>query len=121
SSDVCSSGLRERLVRIGDDHLGGQPFGVIVHYSAQPLALGTLLRAARELATGRVICVFGCGGDRDREKRPQMGRIAAELADLAIVTNDNPRSEDPRAIIDAILAGVVGEVEVEPDRARAIA
>src|SRR5437763_11045198 len=99
----------------------GQPFEVVVDYAHKPLALETLLRAVRELATGRVICVFGCGGDRAREKRRQLGRIASELADLAIVTNDNPRSEDPRAIIDAILAGAVGEVEVEPDRARAIA
>src|SRR3954463_2056796 len=98
----------------------GQQFEVIVDYAHKPLALETLLRAVRELAAGRVICVFGCGGDRDREKRPQMGRIASELADLVIVTNDNPRSEDPQAIINAILTGVVGEVEVEPDRARAI-
>ena len=83
--------------------------------------LETLLRTVRELASGRVICVFGCGGDRDREKRPQMGRIASELADVVIVTNDNPRSEDPQAIIDAIVAGAVGAVEVEPDRAVAIA
>jgi UDP-N-acetylmuramoyl-L-alanyl-D-glutamate--2,6-diaminopimelate ligase len=98
----------------------GQAFEVIVDYAHKPLALETLLRAVRELAAGRVICVFGCGGDRDREKRPQMGRIASELADIVIVTNDNPRSEDPQAIIGAILSGVVGEVEVEPDRARAI-
>ncbi len=98
----------------------GQAFEVIVDYAHKPLALETLLRAVREIAPGRVICVFGCGGDRDREKRPQMGRIASELADLVIVTNDNPRSEIPEAIVDAILSGVVGEVEVELDRARAI-
>ena len=98
----------------------GQPFEVIVDYSHKPEALESVLRTARDLATGRVICVFGCGGDRDRGKRPIMGRIASELADLAIVTSDNPRIEDPQAIIDEILAGVEGDVEVEPDRAAAI-
>jgi UDP-N-acetylmuramoyl-L-alanyl-D-glutamate--2,6-diaminopimelate ligase len=99
----------------------GQPFEVIVDYAHKPFALETLLRTVREIASERVICVFGCGGDRDREKRPQMGRIASELADIVIVTNDNPRHEEPQAIIDAIVAGAVSAVEVEPDRARAIA
>ena len=99
----------------------GQPFEVIVDYSHTPDSLENALRAARELATGRVLCVFGCGGDRDRDKRPLMGRIASELTDLAILTTDNPRSEDPAAIIEEALAGVVGEVEVEPDRREAIA
>src|ERR687886_328213 len=98
----------------------GQPFEVIVDYSHTPDSLENALRAARELAAGRVLCVFGCGGDRDREKRPLMGRIAAELADVSILTTDNPRSEDPLAIIDDVLRGA-GELEVEPDRRAAIA
>jgi UDP-N-acetylmuramoyl-L-alanyl-D-glutamate--2,6-diaminopimelate ligase len=98
----------------------GQPFEVIVDYSHKPEALESVLRTARELTSGRLICVFGCGGDRDRGKRPLMGRIASELSDVAIVTSDNPRSEEPQAIIDEILVGVSGEVEVEPDRAAAI-
>jgi UDP-N-acetylmuramoyl-L-alanyl-D-glutamate--2,6-diaminopimelate ligase len=97
----------------------GQPFTVLVDYAHTPDALANVLAAARELG-GRVICIFGAGGDRDREKRPQMGRIAAEYADVAVVTSDNPRSEDPQAIIDEILAGSDGRLEVEPDRRRAI-
>jgi UDP-N-acetylmuramoyl-L-alanyl-D-glutamate--2,6-diaminopimelate ligase len=99
----------------------GQPFEVIVDYSHTPDSLENALRAARELASGRVLCVFGCGGDRDREKRPLMGRIAAELADVPILTTDNPRSEDPLAIIDEVVRGTSGELEVEPDRRAAIA
>jgi UDP-N-acetylmuramoyl-L-alanyl-D-glutamate--2,6-diaminopimelate ligase len=98
----------------------GQPFDVIVDYAHKPEALESVLRTARDLTVGKVICVFGCGGDRDRGKRPIMGRIASELADVAIVTSDNPRTEDPQAIIDEILEGVTGEVEVEPDRTTAI-
>jgi UDP-N-acetylmuramoyl-L-alanyl-D-glutamate--2,6-diaminopimelate ligase len=99
----------------------GQPFSVIVDYAHTPDSLANVLRTARDLATGRLICVFGCGGDRDRGKRPEMGRIAAELSDVPIVTSDNPRSEDPLAIIDEILAGMGPEPEVEPDRRAAIA
>jgi UDP-N-acetylmuramoyl-L-alanyl-D-glutamate--2,6-diaminopimelate ligase len=98
----------------------GQPFRVIVDYSHTPDSLENVLRAARELAAQRVICVFGAGGDRDRGKRAIMGRIASELADVAIVTSDNPRSEEPQAIIDDILVGVTRPVEVEPDRRAAI-
>jgi UDP-N-acetylmuramoyl-L-alanyl-D-glutamate--2,6-diaminopimelate ligase len=99
----------------------GQPFTVIVDYAHKPDALEKVLRAARDLARGRVICVVGAGGDRDRGKRPLMGRIASELADVVIVTSDNPRSEDPLAIIEQIVAGAAGDVDVEPDRAVAIA
>jgi UDP-N-acetylmuramoyl-L-alanyl-D-glutamate--2,6-diaminopimelate ligase len=99
----------------------GQPFAVLVDYAHTPDSLENVLRTARDLAQNRVICVFGCGGDRDRGKRPLMGRIATELADLAIVTSDNPRSEEPEAIIAEILEGAGSEAEVEPDRREAIA
>jgi UDP-N-acetylmuramoyl-L-alanyl-D-glutamate--2,6-diaminopimelate ligase len=99
----------------------GQPFAVLVDYAHTPDSLDNVLRAARELAgEARVICVFGAGGDRDRGKRPLMGEIATRLADLAIVTSDNPRSEDPDAIIDAIEAGMTGTWERESDRRAAI-
>ena len=99
----------------------GQPFSVIVDYAHKPGALENVLRAARDLAGGgRVICVIGAGGDRDRGKRPLMGKLASELADVTIVTSDNPRTEDPQAIVDEILAGVTGDVDVELDRAVAI-
>jgi UDP-N-acetylmuramoyl-L-alanyl-D-glutamate--2,6-diaminopimelate ligase len=100
----------------------GQPFHVIVDYAHKPDALENVLRAARELAgEKRVICVMGAGGNRDRSKRAVMGRLTAELADVAIVTSDNPRTEDPEAIAAEIVSGARGEVEVELDRAAAIA
>jgi UDP-N-acetylmuramoyl-L-alanyl-D-glutamate--2,6-diaminopimelate ligase len=102
---------------------GGQPFSVLVDYAHTPDSLANVLRAAREVSEGSLIVVFGCGGDRDRGKRPLMGRVATELADLAIVTSDNPRSEDPRAIIDEIVPGAreAGRpYELEPDRRAAI-
>ena len=97
----------------------GQPFTVVVDYSHKPDALENVLRTARDLTRSRLIVVFGCGGDRDRAKRPLMGQIATDLADLAIVTSDNPRSEDPEAIIAEVLAGADG-AEVKPDRRAAI-
>ncbi len=103
----------------------GQPFAAIVDYAHTPDSLENALRTARELTENRLIVVFGAGGDRDSGKREQMGRVASELADLMIVTSDNPRSEEPQVIIDAILAGVAGagaaEVEIYVDRAEAIA
>ncbi|HSL95998.1 MAG TPA: UDP-N-acetylmuramoyl-L-alanyl-D-glutamate--2,6-diaminopimelate ligase [Thermoleophilia bacterium] len=102
----------------------GQPFAVLVDYSHTPDSLENALHAARSIAAGRLLVVFGCGGDRDRGKRPLMGGIAARLADRTYVTSDNPRSEDPEAIITEILAGVPqdrrGTTAVEPDRRRAI-
>jgi UDP-N-acetylmuramoyl-L-alanyl-D-glutamate--2,6-diaminopimelate ligase len=98
----------------------GQPFAVLVDYAHTPDSLENVLRTARDLAQNRVICVFGCGGDRDRGKRPLMGRIASDLADVAIVTSDNPRREEPEEIIAEILEGA-GDAEVEPDRREAIA
>jgi UDP-N-acetylmuramoyl-L-alanyl-D-glutamate--2,6-diaminopimelate ligase len=99
----------------------GQPFHVIVDYAHKPDALEKVLRAARELAgENRVIGVVGAGGDRDRGKRALMGRLVSGLADVAIVTSDNPRSEDPEAIAAEIVSGADGAVEVELDRASAI-
>jgi UDP-N-acetylmuramoyl-L-alanyl-D-glutamate--2,6-diaminopimelate ligase len=137
--NVLAATALARLLDVGDDaiargveHLAGvpgrfeavdegQPFAVLVDYAHTPAALANVLGEARALATGRLICVFGCGGDRDREKRPLMGGIATELADAVIVTSDNPRSEEPEAIAAEILAGTDGTAEVELDRAAAIA
>ena len=98
----------------------GQPFTVVVDYSHTPDSLETALRAARGIADGRVIVVFGAGGDRDRGKRPLMGKVAADNADVVIVTSDNPRSEDPLAIIQDVLQGAGVDVEIDVDRRSAI-
>jgi UDP-N-acetylmuramoyl-L-alanyl-D-glutamate--2,6-diaminopimelate ligase len=99
----------------------GQPFSVVVDYAHKPDALDNVLRTARDLADGRVIVVFGAGGDRDRQKRPLMGKVARDLADVVIVTSDNPRSEDPLAIIQDVLQGTGIDVEIDADRRSAIA
>jgi UDP-N-acetylmuramoyl-L-alanyl-D-glutamate--2,6-diaminopimelate ligase len=99
----------------------GQDFAVLVDYAHTPDSLENVLRAAREITDGRLHVVFGAGGDRDQGKRPLMGRVASELADRAIVTSDNPRSEDPAAIVDQVFAGTGGDAEREVDRRRAIA
>jgi UDP-N-acetylmuramoyl-L-alanyl-D-glutamate--2,6-diaminopimelate ligase len=102
----------------------GQPFGVVVDYAHKPDALEQVLLAARELASGKLIVVVGAGGDRDRGKRPIMGEIAARLADVALITSDNPRSEAPEAIIDEIVAGIPASprarVERDADRRASI-
>ena len=125
SADVAAKGLAraERVPGRFEPVDEGQSFAVLVDYAHTPDSLENVLRAARRLSEGRVLAVFGAGGDRDRDKRPKMGRAGAELSDLAVVTSDNPRSEDPEAIIGEILGGVGNgaNVEVEPDRRAAIA
>jgi UDP-N-acetylmuramoyl-L-alanyl-D-glutamate--2,6-diaminopimelate ligase len=116
--------LLERLPPVPGrmQQVGERPL-VVVDYAHTPDALDKVLQALRPVAEqrgGRLVAVFGAGGDRDAAKRPAMGRVASRLADRVVVTSDNPRSEDPGKIIDAILAGIAGNCEIEVDRAKAI-
>jgi UDP-N-acetylmuramoyl-L-alanyl-D-glutamate--2,6-diaminopimelate ligase len=106
-----------RMERFGGS--GDRPL-VVVDYAHTPDALEKALQALREHTHGKLVCVFGCGGDRDRGKRPQMGRIAEQLADIVILTNDNPRHEDPAAIINEIATGMQTTPTAVPDRTLAI-
>ena len=96
---------------------------VFVDFAHTPDALERTLMTARKLTSGRLITIFGCGGDRDAAKRPIMGKIAARLSDLVVITSDNPRTENPDRIIEDILSGIDdrSKVKTEPDRAKAIA
>ena len=116
-----SATVAGRLERVA---LPDHPAAAFVDYAHTPDALANVLRTLREVTPGRLLVVFGCGGDRDRGKRPQMGRIAHDLADLVVVTSDNPRKEDPKTIITDILSGTPADsdaVHTEPDRQAATA
>ena len=116
--DAIEQGLRSLKAVPGrfESIDAGQPFAVVVDYAHTPDSLDNVLRAARGATReGRVVCVFGCGGDRDRGKRPLMGAVAAQLADIVVVTSDNPRSEDPLAILDQVLEGVIAHRAGGPD------
>jgi UDP-N-acetylmuramoyl-L-alanyl-D-glutamate--2,6-diaminopimelate ligase len=121
--DECITALQKVLPVPGriERHGGGRRPLVVVDYAHTPDALENVLRALRELmSAGKLVCVFGCGGDRDRGKRPLMGCVASALADEVIVTSDNPRSENPRAVIEDVLEGIPRDVTVIEDRSNAI-
>lgn len=123
-SDAVRELEQQRAVAGRMQTLGGKDKPtVVVDYAHTPDALDKVLQTLKEVTKpvgGKLICVFGCGGDRDRGKRPMMGSVATKLADECIITSDNPRSESPKAIIDAILFGVEGQYQVIEDRALAI-
>jgi UDP-N-acetylmuramoyl-L-alanyl-D-glutamate--2,6-diaminopimelate ligase len=104
--------------------MAGQPFRIYVDYAHTPDALRNVLMTVGELTKGRLILVFGCGGDRDKSKRLPMGRVACELADFSILTNDNPRTEDPREILNHVELGfpatACGNYQIIEDRREAI-
>lgn len=124
--DICIKALEETKSVDGRFEIVNKQPLVIVDYAHTPDGLENVLKAARELTPegSNLICMFGCGGDRDATKRPKMGKIADEAADIVVVTSDNPRSEDPQLIISDILAGIktvnTQKVYVEPDRRTAI-
>ena len=114
-----ASGIKGRMEVVPTP---GLPCTVLIDYAHTPDALEKALQAARLHCAGKLWCVFGCGGDRDKGKRPLMGAIAEEFADVAVVTDDNPRTEEPRAIINDILAGMLdaGHAKVMEGRAEAV-
>jgi UDP-N-acetylmuramoyl-L-alanyl-D-glutamate--2,6-diaminopimelate ligase len=123
SADAIVNGIEDLSCVPGrfEPVIAGQPFHVIVDYAHTDDALEKVLKSAREITKGRLIVVFGCGGERDRTKRPVMGEVAARESDYAVITSDNPRSEDPAQIIREIEAGMQGvEHRVELDRRQAI-
>lgn len=116
---ATATGVKGRVEVVPTD----TDYTVLIDYAHSPDGVENVLRAVRGFARGRVVALFGCGGDRDRTKRPKMGKIAADLADFCIVTSDNPRTEDPKAIIDDILEGMKGTktpMQVIVDRPEAI-